>query len=200
MPKHKSKLVTSEMMQAGEEPLLFTGGACNIQDVNGPIRNPGRDKLAVWLDEKGWSYFEPQIHPSTHGREYIWELDGPNEKKARELAKLRIYEITATTIASAAILEIMDDARRGRESIVWFNKGKTFAPAGLGEYTELEKNESLRKQTGGMIYYHLIAYVNAGRHLRYEFQRMLRDCPHIHFVDSLEEVKRKISRLLEQTD
>jgi hypothetical protein len=50
--KPTSMLITSEMMQQGAMPQLFTGGACNIQDVTGPIRNPGRDPLATWLDEK----------------------------------------------------------------------------------------------------------------------------------------------------
>lgn len=124
MSKPKSRLITSEMMQKGEIPLLFTGGACNIQDVSGPVRNPGRDPLAHWLDEQGWSYFDPQIHPSTHGREYVWGIDGPQEKRARDEAKLRIYEITATTISAVTMLEIMDDARRNLKSVVWFNEGK----------------------------------------------------------------------------
>ena len=51
MTELKSMLVTSEMMQAGIAPLLFTGGASNIQGPTGPIRNPGRDPLAKWLDE-----------------------------------------------------------------------------------------------------------------------------------------------------
>ncbi len=64
MPENNSMLVTSEMMAEGMEPLLFTGGACNIQDVGGPVRNPGRDRLHAWLDEQRHSYFEPQIHPT----------------------------------------------------------------------------------------------------------------------------------------
>ncbi|HZM24741.1 MAG TPA: hypothetical protein VFC02_23530, partial [Anaerolineales bacterium] len=93
MSVQKSLLITSEMMEAGEMPLLFVGGASNIQSPSGPVRNPGRDTLARWLDHQGWSYFDPQIHPSTHGRDYIWGIDGPQEKRARELAKLRVYEI-----------------------------------------------------------------------------------------------------------
>ncbi len=196
MQNSKSMLVTSEMMQAEVKPLLFTGGASNIQSLSGPIRNPGRDPLAAWLDENGWPYFEPQIHPTTHGREYVWGIDGPQEKKAREQATLRIYEITATTIAAVTMLEIMDDARRGRRSIVWFNEGKTFSPIGLGDRDELKKNEDLRHKVGDAIYYHLLAYINAGNQLRNELSLMLADCPNIVFVNNFDELKATITYLL----
>lgn len=194
--KAESKLVTSEMMQRGAEPLLFTGGASNIQGPDGPMRNPGRDPLARWLDEQGWPYFDPQIHPSTHGREYIWGIDGPQEKKAREQARLRVYEITATTIGAVSLMEIMDDARRGRTSIVWFNGGKSFAPIGLGDRDQLRENETLRQQVGEMVHSHLLAYVDAGRRIRQELLLMLADCPYIIFVNSLDELKRAISYFL----
>lgn len=185
-------LVTSEMMNEGVHPRLFTGGACNIQAPNGPVRNPGRDRLALWLAEQGYSYFDPQIHPTTHGRDYRWELDGPNEKLARESAHLRVYEITATTIAAISMMEIMDDARHGRQSIIWFHGGRTFSPIGLGTRDELRDNSFLRQQVGDLAYSHLMAYVNAGRLLRNELAIMLADAPHITFVDSYEELKKAI--------
>lgn len=189
-------LVTSEMMAEGAEPRLFTGGACNIQDVDGPVRNPGRDRLHAWLDEQGISYFDPQIHPTTHGRDYLWGLDGPQEKKAREEAELRVYEITAKTISSVTMLEIMDDARRGRRSIVWFNDGKVFAPIGLGDRDEIKGNEELEGRVGPMVHSHLVAYVNAGRQLRNELPLMLADCPHVVFVNSFDELKGAIAYFL----
>jgi hypothetical protein len=198
MQNSQSLLVTSEMMQAGVKPLLFTGGACNIQSLTGPIRNPGRDPLAAWLDEQGWSYFDPQIHPSTHGREYVWGIDGPQEKKAREQATLRVYEITATTIGAVTMLEIMDDARHGRTSFIWFNEGKTFAPIGLGTRDKFKKNEDLHLKVGDMAYHHLLAYINAGNQLRNELSLMLADCPTIIFVDSLDELKIIITYLLRE--
>ncbi len=192
MSEIKPLLVTSEMMNEGASPLLFTGGACNIQAPNGPVRNPGRDRLATWLDERGYSYFDPQIHPITHGRDYQWELDGPNEKSARESAQLRIYEITSTTIGAVSMLEIMDDALHGRRSIVWFHGGRTFAPIGLGTRDELRGNTVLRQQVGELAYSHLLAYVNAGRLLRNELDIMVADAPHIIVVDSYEELKEAI--------
>lgn len=192
MPESRVMLVTSEMMQTGIKPQLFTGGACNIQGPHGPERNPGRDPLARWLDQHRWSYYDPQIHPSTHGRDYIWGIDGPQEKKAREQAKLRVYEITATTIAAVTMLEIMDDARVGRKSLVWYNDGKTFAPIGLGDRDEIKNNHTLRQKVGEMVFHHLVAYVNAGRQLRYEIPLLLADCPHIVFVYSFDELTKAI--------
>ncbi len=191
-----SFLVTSEEMEEGKVPLVFTGGACNIQDVDGPIRNPGRDRLHAWLDARERSYFDPQIHPTTHGREYIWAIDGPQETKARADARLRVYEITLTTIASITMLEIMDDARRGRQSVVWFNNGMTFAPIGLGDRDQLKGNRELRRKVGTMVYSHLQAYVNAGRQMRNELESMLSDCPHVVFVHSFDELKAVIDHLL----
>ena len=199
-PERNALLVTSEMMADGRMPLVFTGGACNIQDVAGPVRNPGRDRLHAWLDEQGRSYFDPQIHPTTHGREYLWGIDGPQEKKAREEAELRVYEITATTISAVTMLEILDDAHRGRRSVVWFNHGKTFAPIGLGDRDELKANAEMRAKVGETAYYHLLAYVNAGRQLRNELPLMIADCPHIVVVNSFDELEAAITYLLaEQT-
>jgi len=194
----KSFRITSEMMQAGEMPLLFIGGASNIQSPTGPIRNPGRDPLAKWLDNQGLSYFDPQIHPSTHGRDYIWGIDGPQEKKAREFAKLRVYEINPFTIAAVSIMEILDDARRGRTSVVWYNGGRRFAPQGVGDRDELRNNHQLRQQIGEMAYWHLDAYINAGRHIRIELPKMLEDCTNIVFVESFDEVKAVLTTLLKK--
>lgn len=193
----KSLLITSEMMEKGAVPLLFTGGACNIQYVNGPIRNPGRDKLALWLNKKGWSYFDPQIHPSTHGRDYIWGIDSPQEKIARDKAQLRVYEITSTTIGAITMLEIMDDARLDRTSIVWFNGGESFIPIGLGSRDELQNNVALRKQIGEMGYQHLLAYVKAGCQLRNELALVLHDIPNIVFVTNFDDLKKAIEHFIE---
>ena len=198
MPDKEFLLITSEMMSAGEMPLLFTGGASNIQSPTGPVRNPGRDPLAKWLDQQGWSYFDPQIHPSTHGREYIWGIDGPQEKRAREMAKLRVYEINPYTIAAVSVMEIMDDARKGRTSIVWYHGGRRFAPQGLGDRDELRNNRELRQQIGEMAYWHLDAYINAGRHIRIELSKMVEDCANIIFVESFDEVTAVITALLKK--
>jgi len=191
-------LITSEQMAQGQMPDLFTGGACNVQDLTGPIRNPGRDQLAAWLDQQGWSYFDPQIHPSTHGRDYVWGLDGPQEKKARQQAKIRVYEITALTIGAVSSMEIMDDAYHGRPAIVWFHKGRTFAPIGLGDRDDLKANHELRQKVGEMAYHHLLAYVDAGKQIRNELLVMLADCPTIVFVNNFDELTIAITALMAQ--
>ena len=196
MATSKSMLVTSEMMQDGMRPVLFIGGAANIQSTTGPIRNPGRDPLAHWLDGQGWLYFDPQIHPSTHGREYQWEIDAPQEKKAREEAQLRVYEVIGTTIGAVTMLEIMDDARRGRRSIVWFNDGEAFAPLGLGSRKDLKHNQAFRQAVGDTAYFHLLAYLDAGSHIRRELPLMLADCSSIVFVTSFQALKETIVALL----
>jgi len=196
MSHNKSLLITSEMMQAGVIPLLFIGGASNIPTADGPIRNPGRDPLAKWLDEQEWSYFDPQVNYATHGRDYIWGIDGPLEKTAREITKLRVYEINPFTIAAVSIMEVMDDARWGRASIVWYNGGRIFAPLGLGNRDEIRNNHELRERIGDMAYWHLDAYVNSGRHIRIELPKMLEDCKNIVFVESFDEVKSAITILM----
>ncbi len=198
MSVRKSLLVTSEMMQAGEMPLLFIGGASNIQTEGGPIRNPGRDPLARWLDEQGWSYFDPQIHYATHGRDYIWGIDGPQEKIAREVTKLRVYEINPYTIAAVSVMEVMDDARLGRISIVWYNGGRIFTPLGLGSRDDLRNNENFRQQIGEMAYWHLDAYLNAGRHIRIELPKMLEGVKNIVFLESFDEVKTAVAVIMKK--
>ncbi len=198
MTRKNPELVTSEMMVEGHLARVFTGGACNIQALEGAIRNPGRDPLHAWLNEQGVGYYDPQIHPTTHGRDYIWGIDGPQEKKAREQAALRVYEITATTISAVTMLEIMDDARRGLKSLVWFNDGRTFAPIGIGDRDDLKSNEALRGKVGEMVFSHLLAYVNAGRQLRNEISLMVAECPNIVVVNSFDELTKAITYLLSQ--
>ncbi len=76
----------------------------------------------------------------------------------------------------------MDDARVGRNSLVWFNDGKMFDPIGLGDRDSLKCNRALQEQVGEAVYSHLLAYVIAGQQLRDELTLMLADCPHIVFV------------------
>ncbi len=189
-------LVTSEMLLDGHEPLLFLGGACNVQGPEGPERNPGRDPLARWLDERGWSYFDPQIHPSTHGRGYAFEIDGRQEGRARAVARLRLYEILPVTHGSVTMLEVLDDARRGRDSVVWFHGGREFVPTGLGDLPRLRRDTELRERLGEQLFHHLVAYVGSGRHLRRHMEVMVGDSPHVVLVDSLSEVKRQVEAFL----
>jgi len=97
---------------------VFSGGTCNIATPNGMIRNTGRDLLNNVLNKMGTPFFDPQIHEDTHGREYVYDLDGPAEQLARENAKVLIYEIAPYTLATVTMLEILQDAVSGKKVIV----------------------------------------------------------------------------------
>jgi hypothetical protein len=120
-------------------------------------------------------------------------IDGPQEKRAREMAKLRVYELNPFTITAVSIMEIMDDARRQRLSVVWYNGGRLFEPP--GDCDDLRSNEKLRDQIGDMAYWHLDAYINPGRHIRIELPKLLEDCLNIVFVESFDEAKSAVAVL-----
>jgi hypothetical protein len=174
-------LITSEMMQQGVMPEIVMAGACATVTESGVIRNPGRDTLTKNLTQKGHSYFEVQISEETHKRGYIYEKDGPAEKKAREEALVRVYEIRNDTISGVTHEEIMDDHNNKRRSIVWVHS-EGFAPIGLGDRKTLEANKELRNKVGDLIFEHLLAYVNCGRQMRTELEKFLPDSPHVTFV------------------
>ena len=186
-------LIRSEQVLAGTHPQLFLGGACALWNEEGEQRNTGRDPIAAWLDEQGLSYFDPQIHMSTHGRDYEWELDGPVEKKVRLEAGMRIYEITPYSLASATMFEIFDDARRGRRSLVWFNHGDDYAPAGLGNFKVVAANDVLKEQVGVLVHAHMVGFLKAGKRMRMELCAMLDDCPQITIADSEAQVRDAIT-------
>ena len=192
----KEMLVTSEQFKEGRMPDVFLGGACSMVTAKGHERNPGRDPAADWLDQQKLSYFDPQIHPDTHGRDYIYELDGPVEKAARALARLRIYEITPWSLASVTMFEILDDVRRGRVSLVWFNGGEDYAPFGIGSTDDVRTDEDLEDRMGNPAHAHLVGILKAGRRMRKELQAMTADYPKLMFVRSLDELKEEALKLL----
>jgi len=57
-------------------------------------------------------------------------------------------------------------------------------------------NRALRQRVGETVYWHLRAYVDAGRQLRNELLLMLADCPSIVVVNSFDELKAAITYLL----
>ncbi|MDJ0838555.1 MAG: hypothetical protein QNK37_18705 [Acidobacteriota bacterium] len=187
-------LIRSEQVIQGIIPQLFLGGACALWTEDGEQRNTGRDSLAAWLNAQGISYFDPQIHISTHGRDYEWDIDGPVEKKVRQDARMRIYEISPLSLASVTMFEVFDDARRGRRSLVWFHHGEDYAPAGLGNFQEVAANEKLAEQVGPLVHAHMVGFLKAGRRMRKELVAMLDDCPSITLAGSEDEVRETISR------
>ena len=62
---------------------VFSGGACNILNVDGVLlRNTERDPINEWLTEMDLWLFDPQIHPDTHGEEYDYRKHFPLEVAA----------------------------------------------------------------------------------------------------------------------
>lgn len=98
---------------------VFSGGACNILDEHGTLlRNTERDWINDWLTERGIVFFDPQIHPDTHGEEYDFAKHHPLEMAARLFAKLNLYEVSPRTFGGITSMEIAYDRFRAREPMV----------------------------------------------------------------------------------
>lgn len=105
---------------------VFSGGSCNILDAQGNLlRNKERDDINDWLTEKVIRFYDPQIHPDTHGREYEFDVDHVLEMEARRQALVSLYEISPRTFGAAASLEIaMDEFTKDHATIIFFSDGK----------------------------------------------------------------------------
>lgn len=162
--------VTQELEKA-HLTQVFSGGACNIRDADGSLlRNGERDKINDWLTEKQILFFDPQIHPDTHGEEYVFEKHSALEIAARKGAMINLYEISPRTFGGISALEIATDHFKYREPmVIYFSDGSThtdripqhsplghplFVPYGLPEnetsqkahYAEMQKNaNNMRK-------------------------------------------------------
>jgi hypothetical protein len=150
---------------------VFSGGACNVRNSKGELlRNGERDAINNWLTNKGILFFDPQIHPDTHGEEYVFEKHSVLEVAARKAAKINLYEISPRTFGGISSLEIASDHFRFAEPMVlYFSDGSTntdripdhsklghplFVPYGLpkedaaakAHYMEMRKNaNNMRK-------------------------------------------------------
>lgn len=90
---------------------VFSGGACNILDGDGQLlRNVERDAINDWLTEKDIVFYDPQIHPDTHGTEYNYEVHHPIEVAARRSAQLHLYEVSPRTFGGITSFEIAVDS------------------------------------------------------------------------------------------
>lgn len=100
---------------------VFSGGACNIRDGEGNLlRNTERDPINDWLSKKRVIFFDPQIHPDTHGEEYNYAKHSKLEIAAREAATLNLYEISPRTFGGISSLEIAADHFRWEEPMVLY--------------------------------------------------------------------------------
>jgi hypothetical protein len=104
---------------------VFSGGACNILDATGKLlRNSERDRINDWLTEQKIIFFDPQIHPETHGVEYDYQVHHRLEMAAREAAKVNLYEVSPRTFGGITSLEIAADQFRWHEPmVIYFSDG-----------------------------------------------------------------------------
>ncbi len=110
--------VTTEMSVA-HRTQVFSGGACNILDSTGTLlRNTERDRINTWLSDKQVFFFDPQIHPDTHGVEYNYDIHHKVELAARAAAKINLYEVSPRTFGGITSFEIAADQFRFREPMV----------------------------------------------------------------------------------
>lgn len=113
---------------------VFSGGACNILSKDGKLlRNSERDVINDWLSKRNVIFFDPQIHPDTHGVEYKFETHSKLEIAARKAADLNLYEISPRTFGGVCSLEIAVDHFQWKEPMVIYYSdgypGKDRVPA-----------------------------------------------------------------------
>ena len=134
------------------------------------LRNEERDRINEWLTQQGIMFFDPQIHPDTHGVEYDYERHHPVELAARQAAGVNLYEVSPRSFGGITSLEIAADHFRQHEPmVIYFSDGDAdadqlpvhnaqgyplFAPTGIdrdpearqAHYREFIKNgNNLRK-------------------------------------------------------
>ncbi len=114
-----------ETLQEATTTQIFSGGACNILDGRGRLlRNEERDPINNWLTERGYRFFDPQVHPDTHGMEYDYHIHHPMEVAARDSAKINLYEVSPRTFGGVTSFEIAaDHFQFGEPTIIYFSDG-----------------------------------------------------------------------------
>lgn len=105
---------------------VFSGGACNILNEKGELlRNKERDPINDWLTEQDIYFFDPQIHPDTHGTEYNYAVHSKIEIAARDAAKINLYEVSPRTFGGITSFEIAADHFRFHEPmVIYYSDGK----------------------------------------------------------------------------
>lgn len=158
---------------------VFSGGACNVIDSQGKLlRNTERDAINNWLTEQNIVFFDPQIHPNTHGVEYDYAIHHPLEMAARLAAKINLYEVSPRTFGGITSFEIAADEFRYEEpTIIYFSDGDAdqdniplYSPKGypLFEPLGLDENEQARKA-------HYKEFIKNGNNMRKYLTRFARE-------------------------
>lgn len=158
---------------------VFSGGACNFIDSKGQLlRNSERDAINDWLTSQDIVFFDPQIHPDTHGVEYDYAIHHPLEMAARLAAGINLYEVSPRTFGGITSFEIAaDEFRYNEPTIIYFSDGDAdkdnipvhsskgyplFVPLGLDD------NEEARKA-------HYREFIKNGNNMRKYLARFARE-------------------------
>lgn len=176
---------------------VFSGGACSVLTADGQsVRNTQRDALNKWLDDKSIDFFDPQIHPDSHGRAYDYEEDGPAEQAARAAAEVTLYQIGPHTMAAITCLEVMYDVASGKKKVIlWLSGGdEAFDSHGRPQFQPIG-NLAAEGPAG----VHLSEYVNTGTKLRANLLSFLDGSPNFTIVRSEQEARRAIESMLQDS-
>jgi hypothetical protein len=180
--KWNNLLLTVDEIKAAvnEGGLIFSGGASNYIRADGEKeRNENRDLINSMLSKFGIKFFDPQIHPKTHGRDYDGSVDGDTERLAREESDLDLYEINDKSLGAVTMIELVRDLfDRDAQRVVYLDyKGAdSFKPLGL-------ENEKARLA-------HYNEYLNAGRNFRDYFKKYSEDpsLPGLTVVENMADI------------
>lgn len=132
---------------------VFSGGACNIRDSSGALlRNSERDTVNDWLTRRSVLFYDPQIHPDTHGCEYEYEVHHRLEQAARSASQITLFEVSPHTFCGVTSIEIAVEVfSLEKPTIIFFSDGHEdrdlmpihskdgyplFAPRGLNDSPE----------------------------------------------------------------
>lgn len=160
---------------------VFSGGACNIRDTEGNLlRNAERDDINDWLTRNDILFYDPQIHPDTHGTNYDYEVHQPLEVAARLKSRINLFEISPRTFGGATALEIaVDEFQYEDPTIIFFSDGNhsrdvipvhsadgypIFVPYGI-------RDNDVARMT------HYREYIKTGNRMRKYFMRFAEDLP-----------------------
>ncbi len=156
---------------ASENTVVFCGGTSNKMTRNGKLtRNTGRDGIHALLETQGVNYFDPQIHPETHGRDYDYGVDGPAEQSARKVAKVLMYEVGDGAQGVVTALEVINDALAGKQMIVWLN-----SPTDPQGKLTFNPDVDMAAATDPGVVGHLKEYVKNATNLRNSLRAFVKD-------------------------